>query len=213
MVALSEAGIRYRSDGQVDGAAGVRDDEAWTSALTVTDKNIIGHPFGPRGYALPQQITLSNKDWRQELAPGEPILEIHMAAGSPLAHDECGESLRRSLDFFARHFPDRPSVGFTCYSWLLNAQFEQLLPPSSNLVRFQKDVYLFPIQGGNRATFEAVFGGNLTDISKAPRSTTMQRAFARHIENGGHFRDGGCFLLPAEVPLWGRQSYRTQSGR
>ena len=133
-----------------------------------------------------------------------------MAAGSPLAHDECGESLRRSLDFFPKHFPDRPFVGYTCHSWLLDAQFENLLPPTSNLVRFQKEVYLFPVQGGNASTLKAVFGRELPDLSETPRDTTMQRAFAGHLESGGHFRDGGCFLLPSEVQHWGRQSYRTQ---
>jgi hypothetical protein len=115
------------------------------------------------------------------------------------------------MDFFPRHFSDRPFVGFTCYSWLLDAQFETLLPSTSNLVRFQKEVYLFPVRGGNGATFEAVFGRNMIDITKAPRETTMQRAFARHIEDGGHFRDGGCFLLPSEVSEWGSQFYRSQA--
>ena len=212
VVALSEPGIRYRFDGQVDGAGGVSDSSgAWTSELNNTDTEIAGHPIDPRGHAMPQQISLARNEWHQELAPGDPIIELHMASGSPLAHDECGESLRQAMDFFPRHFSDRPFVGFTCYSWLLDAQFETLLPSTSNLVRFQKEVYLFPVRGGNGATFEAVFGRNMIDITKAPRETTMQRAFARHIEDGGHFRDGGCFLLPSEVSEWGSQFYRSQA--
>lgn len=212
VVALSEAGVQYRSDGQVEGAGGVSDGpSAWTSALSITDTEIVGHPIDPRGYAIPQPVSLARNEWQQELAPDDPVIEIHMAAGSPLAHDECGESLRRSLDFFPRHFPDRPFIGYTCHSWLLDPQFEELLPPTSNLVRFQKEVYLFPVQGANTSTLKAVFGREMTDFSKAPRETTMQRAFARHLENGGHFRDGGCFLLPSEIQHWGGQFYRNQS--
>ena len=211
VLALSEAGVQYRSDGQVEGAGGVSDGPAaWTSALTITDAEIVGHPIDPRGYAIPQPVSLARSEWQPALAPDDPVIEIHMAAGSPLAHDECGQSLRRSLDFFPRHFPDRPFVGYTCHSWLLDPQFENLLPPTSNLVRFQKEVYLFPVQGGNASTLKAVFGREMTDFSKAPRETTMQRAFASYLESGGHFRDGGCFLLPSEIQHWGDQFYRSQ---
>src|SRR4030042_3606114 len=99
------------------------------------------------------------------------------------------------MAFYPKYFPDNPFVGFTCYSWILDHQFERLLPPASNLVRFQKEVYLFPIRSGGSGPLETVFGFKPGDIRKAPRGTTMQRAFAELIEKGGHFHGGGCFLL------------------
>lgn len=211
VVALSEDGIRYRSDGQVDGAGGVKDIVgAWTSALTITNKEIAGYPIDPGGYAIHRQLRLAADEWQQVLSPGDPIIEIHIPGGGPMAHDECGESLRMGLEFFPKHFPEKPFVAFTCGSWILDAQFEQIMPASSNLVRFQKEVYLFPISGSSEGTLRAVFGRKMQDISKAPRDTTMQRAFSRHIENGGHFRGGGCFLLPDDFD-WGSQFYRNQA--
>jgi hypothetical protein len=35
----------------------------------------------------------------------------------------------------------------------------------------------------------------------------LQRAFARHLEVGGHFRGGACFLLKEDL-AWGSQVYR-----
>jgi len=211
VVALSEEGIRYRSDGQVDGAGGVTDESgAWTSTFSATDREVVGHPIDPTGCAMQRPIRLRAEEWQQELAPDDPIVEIHIPGGSPMAHEECGESFRMALTFFPKHFPENPFVAFTCNSWILDAQFEKLLPPTSNLVRFQKEMYLFPIKGGTEGTLKTVFGRKMTDISRAPRKTTMQRAFARHIESGGHFRAGGCFLLPKDFD-WGSQFYRRQS--
>jgi hypothetical protein len=143
------------------------------------------------------------------LAPGDPNLDIHIASGSPMDYDQCGESIRWALDFFPRHFPDRPFAGFACWSWILDPQFESLLPASSNLVRFQREVYLYPV-GGDSDVISTVFGYGHTadDQPSLPRKTTMQRAFAAHLESGGHFRDGGCFLLKEDVS-WGSTYYRT----
>jgi len=210
VVALSGPDVCYRADGQVDGAGGRHDEAgAWTSALTVTDTEILGHPIHPTGYAVRQPIRLTAADWQEALAPGSPVLDIHIPGGSPMDFDACGESLRRALAFFPKHFPDRPFVAFMCHSWILDHQFESLLPPTSNLVRFQREVHLFPIASGSEGTVSAVFGHRVRDITSAPRATTMQRAFARHLETGGHFRSGGCFVLADDV-AWGKQVYLCQ---
>ena len=52
-----------------------------------------------------------------------------------------------------------------------------------------------------------VFGCDETAAKLLPRDTTMRRAFAEHLEQGGHFRGGGCFLL-AEDFNWGSRTYR-----
>ena len=217
VVALSEPGIRYRADGQLDGAGGVEDPEgAWVSALTLTEREAVGHPISPLGCALRETIALPADDWKLVLSPGDPTLDMHIAAGEPMDFDACGDSIRRALEFFPRHFPERPFVALTCFSWLLDAQFEHLLPRTSNLVRFQKEVYLFPIPFNGESTVATVFGRRMVaawrgrDFAALPRATTMQRAFAAHLERGGHFRGGGCFLLPEDF-RWGEQVYRVSS--
>ncbi|MEW6356026.1 MAG: acyltransferase domain-containing protein [Planctomycetota bacterium] len=208
VILLAGEGITFRADGQINGAGGVKDEAgAWTSRLTISDKEIVGHPIHPKAFATTKEVRLHPDEWRQELAPGDPALAIHIPAGAPMDYEACGDSIRQALDFFPRHFPDKPFAALMCHSWILDAQFEDLLPPASNLVRFQQEMYLFPIQGGTEGTVRTVFGRHVTDIKDAPRRTTMQRAFARHIESGGHFRAGGCFLLPQDFD-WGAQVYR-----
>lgn len=218
VVALSEPGMRYRRDGQVDGSAGIHDAEGgWEATLELgrmrvpcASRAARGYAISPWGSALPEPVSLSEEEWQPALAPGDPILDIHIPTGSPMDFDQCGESIRRALDFFPRHFPERPFAGFACHSWILDNQFEVLLPPASNLVRFQREVYLFPIpQGGGLIRRVFGYGYSEADVARLPRRTGMQRAFAAHLEAGGHFRGGGCFLLKDDVH-WGSAYYRTR---
>lgn len=212
VIALSENGIDYRADGQVNGAGDVFDKtESWASTLQIGDHEVSGYPIDPHSFAVQRLVTLSLSEWQQVLKPGDPVVHMHMAAGCPLDHAACGASLLQSRRFFADHFPEWHHVAYCCYSWVLDAQFEALLPPTSNLVRFQQSVYLYPVAGGNRETFETVFGRHVQVVAEAPRDTSMQRAFAGHIEGGGHFRDGGCFILPEHIPRWHEAVYRSQT--
>jgi len=216
VVALSEPGLTYRSDGQYNGSAGIFDrDGAWTSTFTVSDDAIVANAVSPWGYAIREPVTLPLSQWSPAMEPGSACLDIHIPAGAPMSFDQCGDSIRQALDFFPRHFPDRPFVGFACHSWILDTQFPELLPPTSNLVGFQREVYLFPIPHGG-GVIRRVFGygfeeenGTVSpeDRARLPRQTTMQRAFASYMDAGGRFRGGGCFLLKEDLD-WGSQVYR-----
>ena len=210
VVALADAGVRFRRDGQYDGSGGIHDEAgAWTAAADDTDAEFVGCPITPRGRATPRQVRLPKAEWRQELQRDDSVLAIHIPPGAPMAFDACGDSICTAAEFFPKHFPDRPFRAFACGSWVLDVQFEDLLPTTSNLVRFQKEVYLFPTVGG---TGEMPWQTKL----RKPRSgetpakmTTMQRAFYKHVEKGGRFHGGGCFLFPQDLK-WGAQVYRSQ---
>ncbi len=208
IVALSEPGIRYRKDGCVDGAGGVCDrDGAWTAYLNVTPTGTEGCPIDHRGHAVQEGVRLAASEWRLVLAPGDPVLDIHIPSGAPLDHAECGRSIRRSLSFFARYFPEISFTAFACSSWVLDPQLSGLLPPACNTVRFQKEMYLFPVKGDDREVLSMVFENRKRQAGPLPRKTTMQRAFADHLDNGGHFNGGGCFLRVEDLE-WGCQVYR-----
>jgi hypothetical protein len=208
VIALSEDGVRYRADGEIDGAGGVHDERGgWTAQLRQTDGAIAGSPVLPTGRARRQALRLPAAEWEPVLVPGDPVLHIHIPAGSPMDFARCGQSLRAALAFFPRHFPDRPFTGFACSSWLLDPRFETLLPPSSNIVRFQREVYLLPSRADGRNTLARVFGAVPDDLTTAPRDTALRRAILNHLLAGGHLSAGRCFLLPEDL-RWGEQVYR-----
>jgi hypothetical protein len=209
VIALSEPGVRYRTDGQV--AEGEEEAETWTATLEVNEDVVVGYPILPTSRAVPKQIALSAAEWRPALLPGDRVVHVHMPPGSPLAFDACGESFRRAAAFFPRYFPDFNYVGFACGSWLLNTWLEELIPPPSNIVRFQREVYLLPIGFHAPTMLMRIFGRVPDDLLQAPRNTKLRRAVLEAVEKGGglHHAGGACFLLPEDLD-WGSQVYRRQ---
>ena len=206
VILLAGAELRFDRSGLVAstdpglplGAAYIEDDAA-----------VSGLPIDPRGGACAEAIRLSRSAWDKRLSPGDAVLNIHIPAGSPMAIDLCGESFRRALEFFPRHFPDFASRAFVCGSWLLDPHFENYLKPESNIVRFLREVYLFPLPGaGAGAPWSRVFGAPVVDLATAPRDTSLRRAILDHMQAGGEWRSGGCLLFPEDVEHWGRQIYR-----
>ncbi len=205
---LSDEGIRYRGDGQLDGTGGDYDKETgWTSRLLIDKDKVIGTPIHPTGIALDKEISLPLDMWELILAEGDKIIEIHIPAGSRMDFDACGDSFRQAADFFPRYFPDRPFKAFCCASWLLNTQFQDMLSPDSNIVRFQREFYLFPIFSGGRSGFERIFGRDYKNLSKAPRDTSLRRVVLDHLQAGGYLRGGGSLLFVEDLN-WGTQVYQ-----
>ncbi len=214
VLALSEQGIGYREDGgrvstDVFGSAG-----AWTARLTETEDLIAGNPISPDGKAHHEQIALQTAEWEVVLRRGMPALRIHIPTGGPLTHEACGESFRRALQFFPRHFPDRPFNTFCCNSWLLDSELQDMLPETSNIVRFQREFYLLPRPLTSKHMLDNILGPDPLDLSVAPRRTGLQRAVVDLLSSGRSLRPtgGGCLLLTEDFH-WGGQVYLRQQRR
>lgn len=209
VVALSEPGVRFRSDGQVL-RAGDDDVGSWEAVQTSDEHAITGNPILPVGRALAEPVTLPRERWRAVFGPGTPVLHLHIPGGEPMHYDRCGEAFERALEFFPRHFPDYRFQAFTCGSWILDTALQQIMPATSNLVRFQREVYLFPIGMADDALARNIFDDRPIDLATAPRDTSMRRAYLDAMATGGLAHGGGgCFLLPEDV-RWGEQVYLRQ---
>ena len=212
VVALAGDGSQFRPDGQFADADGMKaTKDVWTARFGDDGRVIRGNPISPLGAAMPDTIELKAEEWTPVLRKDDPTLSLHIPATGPMTHEGCGESLRRAMAFFPKHFPEFPFRAFTCVSWFLDNQFEQCLPSTSNIVRFQREVHLFPIPGATaHQTLERVFGGPIADLERAPQETSLQRVIIGHLKAGGHWRMGGCFLLPEDLN-WGGQAYRNKA--
>ncbi len=213
VLALSEAGVRYRPDGQL--ARRGDSDGVWAATLDISEAGVVGYPILPTGRVIAQQVTLPAGEWRQVLAPGDIALHIHIPGGfpggEPMDYDRCGDSLRRAMEFFPRYYPERDYRAFACGSWVLDTWLAGVLPPTSNMRRFQEETYLFPSWANPRELIENVFGVLPDDLAQAPRNTALQRALLAALEGGREpeVGGGGCFLLWEKV-RWGEQVYRRQ---
>lgn len=204
VIALSEEGIRYRADGQVDGTNDIYDaDNYWISEIIINEKNIEGNFIYPNGIAVRDKTIFPVNEWELVLSKGDSVLEIHIPAGSKLDHKLCGESISSSKDFFLKHFPKKEYSAYTCNTWLFDSNFQKILPSSSNIVEFQCEFYLYPIFGNDNAVFQRIFGDKPSDLSKASRSTTLQNAVIEYYLTGNHLHDAGGFIMKADLN-WGK---------
>ncbi|MET0966261.1 MAG: acyltransferase domain-containing protein [Nakamurella sp.] len=117
---------------------------------------------------------------------GECVLDVHIPAGTPLDPAAVDSSFRQAAQFFARFFPQHPVKLAVCGSWLLDPYLGENLPPTSNLVAFQRKFtrYGEPRDDGLDAMY-FVFGRRSRDnLDALPRQTALQRLLLDRIESG-----------------------------
>ena len=211
VVLLAGEGMVFRKDGQFSGINGVDDPAPWSAHYHVEADSVTGHPVDPRhGAVTSSTVRLPLEEWDVVVEKDDLALSVHIPASGPLEPEACLESYRKAAAFFLRHFSDYAYRALTCASWLLDVQLERYLPPTSNIVRFLRDFYLFPVPGtSDSQTIERVFGFNVTtlDLSAAPQDTPVRRAVVGHMRNGGRWRQGGGVIFAEDLDRM-PQAYR-----
>ena len=226
IVLLADPALPLREDGYAAGAGrmpedslaqptgesstGRRSDEGggseWLPAFEARDDGWLGNPVSPYGFAARETVFLPRAEWEVVLQRGNTILDLHIPRGSALTPDACRDSLRQAFAFFPRYYPARPFKASFCHTWFFTAQLQQILPRESNLVRFQREFYLFPHPGGPGFLWSYVFNEKCRDPRTAPRDTSLRRAVLDWLAGGGELFDlpGLMFHGPEE---WGSQPY------
>ncbi len=193
---FSVSGIRYRSDGLVDGTNDIYEEQGgWTASSEETKPWFQGIPIDSDGKAVNRLEKISLADFKLVLKKGSPVLEVHIPAGQPLNHETCLKSYTDALVFFNQFFPEIPVDGFCCTSWLLDNQLKSILPDKSNILSFQGDYIQYPYKGDDFQTFERVFGEKPLDLRLAPRKTPLQAAIIDYCLQGNSMRMGAGFIM------------------
>lgn len=139
-------------------------------------------------------------DWECMLAPGDPVINLHIPASGPLIIADCVDSLERMAKFFAAFKPDYQYRAFVCYSWFLDSRLQRILKPDSNIVKFQQLGHLFDSGEPGDAVWR-VFGekGVTEGIRNITPRNDMQRRIADFINSGGTLYYGNWYLLEDEL--------------
>jgi len=127
-----------------------------------------------------------------------------------MAPDLCADSMRRAVPLFQARNPDKPIRAVSCNSWIFNNQLEYaILPPGSNLVLFQREVYLYPTPTWENGGFWFIFQQDRVTPGVTQCKTSLQRAVMDFLAAGNKWRsNGGMFMLIEDLPRFGSQPYR-----
>lgn len=222
---LADPDILLRKDGyafgagKVSGLAGLinlspstiaeSSETGWRPVFEIHEDGWRGNPVSPYGYGLREEITLPRNGWELILEQGDPILDIHIPRGAAFTVEDCRDSLKQASAFFPQQYPDKVIKAGFCHTWFFTPQLQQLLPRESNIVRFQREFYLYPHAGGPGFLWDFVFGEAYRDPSTAPRDTFLRRAVLDWLARGGELFDlpGVMFHRPDQ---WGSQPYMSE---
>lgn len=124
------------------------------------------------------------------LKKGDPVIEIHIPAGGPITPEECAASMAKAREFFPKYFPDFEYKCFTCHSWLLDSVLTELLPESSNILRFRE---MFDVihEDESNAILRYVFkwNTNVRNVKDAAAATPFAEKVKRRAMKGGVFHE------------------------
>ena len=142
------------------------------------------------------------------LGQGDLVLDMHIPGEGALTLEILREALRQAEAFFDQYYPERPFVAYACDSWLFSPQLEAMLPPESNILRWQREGYLFPADDDEGSFLLFTFGSVTIDLATAPQDTRLRRAIIAHLAEGGELRSGRYLLLRSDLGRFGMQPYR-----
>jgi GNAT domain-containint protein/N-acyltransferase family protein len=209
VIALAPEGVRYNREGYVETAGSLGGSEhGWTATLVRDDEAVTGYPISPLGMAVRQEVRLPRPAWECVLTAGDPTLDMHIPAGGGMTPERCGDSMRRAVAFFQRFSPGTTCRAITCSSWIFNTQFEQIRLSSDNLVRYQRELYLYPTRSNGRDGLWFIFLQDNLDLAALPRDTSLRRGVADFLLAGNTWRGGGMFFLTEHLAQFGTQYYR-----
>ena len=134
---------------------------------------------------------LSDRNGNLLLRNGDPLINLHIPEDGPMDMESCGKSMKMMSEFFAENKPDYDWKGFHCTSWLLDPLLLPMLQEGSNILKFSRLGYTYPVDIKSDTQFR-VFG--TTDPEKVENPTSLQRKAAEFLKNGGVFLEGGLFI-------------------
>ena len=197
-VRLLMADGRLHHSGQLLGSAGCLDYgwpgtpwQAFDADFRETQDAYEGCPV-ENGAASRVRERLEKSEWTRFLAPGDPVLSVHIPAGERLSHEDVCASYRRAREIFAAYGYSYRAV--VCTSWLMSPVLGELLGEETNIVRFQRDYRLFPIPSGGRGVYTFLY--NMPDArpEELPADTTLRSRVRERLLEGGYVLEGGGVL-------------------
>ena len=198
---LRHEGEEFRRDGQINGVNGVFDKEdAYFTSWKETKEAITANPVNPMGFVEREETTLSKSQWEEVLSTGDNLLAVHVPSGEGYNPIRLHNSLTMALDFFDRYFPELHIKGFWSESWLYDPRLSLILKEeSSNIIKVQRQMYLYPIKEGDGMLRYEVFGDWKAEPEKIERKTSLQKAAAAYMSTGGRFHTTSMLILREEA--------------
>ncbi|MSS10723.1 hypothetical protein FYJ38_19040 [Clostridium sp. WB02_MRS01] len=212
VTALKHGGEEFRRDGQFNGINGVYDKEGvFTTLWQETEEEITANSISPMGFVERNPVTLIKKEWTEALNQGDMLLALHVPSGPGYNPERLKNSMVLALEFYKTYFPELPIKGFWSESWLYDSRLSLVLVyDTSNIIKVQRQFYLYPIKEGDAMLRYEVFGDWKADETKVELKTSLQKAAAAYMATGSRFNNLSMVVLKEEADQTDQMPYITQ---
>lgn len=152
-----------------------------------------------RGSWTPRQVScklfrIGQMEYELTQRDGEPVVSLHIPTDVDLRSEILRPSMREGLAEFYRLFPDYAGKKVYCHSWLMSPQLKELLPETSNILRFQEMFDIVPDEAAGRDVLLWVFKNPRLPVEELPENTSLQRKLKQFFLSGGVFLEGKGYL-------------------
>ena len=129
------------------------------------------------------------------LKEGDPFLSVHIPRGGRMDERACLDSFEQAKEFFPKYL-NYDFKAFACFTWLFDPNFKKLLPPDSNILKFQQMFKIIKHSGEDYGGLDYVFVNiKKENIKDAPTDTSFRKALVEHILSGGIMQSGSGYRL------------------
>jgi hypothetical protein len=122
----------------------------------------------------------------------DKVISMHIPSDAKLSIINCRKSYEESKKFIKTHYPEYIDSRYICDSWLLSPALKELLPETSNIIKFQEAFAISEWNKEEKEFIEWVYkikvdDNNIVtdDYKKLPEDTSLQRNMKQYLLNGG----------------------------
>ena len=154
--------------------------------------------INPNGSISPVCEKINLENYQLILKNDDSVLDMHIPAIGPLTPDMVKESLQKALEFGKKHFSELDFKAYTCDSWLLGEETEEILSANSNIMKFRN---LFTLTSANKGTHSLIykwifdFEKNQEDYKKHIAENSLQKGAHRLLDEGRWFSQRAGIIL------------------
>lgn len=162
------------------------EDGSWMATVEETEGAWVGYPFTENGYVSKEKIELSKEEWEKVLETGDPVIRLHIPPVGKMTPEMIDKTLEETKIFAKEHYPDFHYKAFSCHSWLVDPQLDEILNKESNIVKFRQRFHSLTRKSKGEDVFNFIFNKpNMDfDIRDLPEDSSLQRALKNHYLSG-----------------------------
>lgn len=208
VIALHHGSTRIRRDGQINGTNEIYDKESFVTLWEEDDFTVRANPVSPMGFVEQEPVIIKKEVWELALTKGDLLLAFHIPAGPGYTASKVKQSMELALVFYQTYFSELPIKGFWSESWLYDSRLSLVLDyDNSNIIKVQRQFYLYPSKDGDDMLLERVFGEKQINLTIILCKTSLQEKVVDYMKTGARFNALSMFVLKEEVPRIGENPY------